>query len=246
MYIAKGIVSVYHEPKTPVTSDYYEDVTDELTKQLDLVKPKLDFTAAWSLGGLRELTTYYVNIVVDLYLYDGTLWLDPEEIIKKAVKDTAEITGKTLVLYKDEIETDVPDEETRKCPSCEAKGWVYVANERNNKVTIDCQSCKKTKRVPVELALKLKKVEPKYICRGICSTKSIYDQEPPKEVPVEENQLYCNDCKTKLEPYTNKNMKENQKWTTPKEIPTSLETEKMREIKAHIQNLNSQPKQLKK
>jgi hypothetical protein len=180
MYQAKTRFGVNHPKGKPVTPDYYEGIEQLVLEEGKKQNPNLDFHANWVLGGDNP----YIQIHLEGYFYGDTLFVDPEEFFNGILNSVRELSGKDMWLIG-EIETDIPDAETRKCPTCLGTGRVYVSDGvLNKRTTKEC-----VKRVRLDL---LKDApphsEPKFFCRSkFCTTEG-------KKTEVPEGVTRCDNC----------------------------------------------------
>lgn len=203
MYIAEVTLPVEHNKQT-VTSDYLEDIQELLKSEAKSINPDIDFSTDYILGHTASSSGKYINHFAKIYLYDQTLFIDPYEFFNELLQRVKEKSGKDISIHGD-VRTDIPDVDTRPCPTCLSKGWVYVANAKNNKVAEDCPACKRQKRVPLDKISEVEKYkELEFFCQGICKTKG-------NKVAVSEGVANCDTCQTLLEKQE-KQVKELEEW----------------------------------
>jgi hypothetical protein len=201
MYKAKLHVGVEHH-KQSVTPDFLDGLRDLFKEEAKIVNPDMDFMSTYVLNGD---TGVYINHYLDIYLYGGTLFADPEDFFKQVFDGVKAKSGKDM-FYIGEVDTELPDEETRICPTCLGEGYYFTANKYNKKEIQDCLSCNKTKRVLAELVGELKaKPELKYLCKAFCPASD-------RETEVPEGQTSCPDCKELAKELNHKQKVRNKEW----------------------------------
>lgn len=231
MYTASVWVSVNHHKQT-VTNDYTDGIRDLFEAEAKNLEPNIDFETTWILGG--DYTDKYISHSIKIYLYESTLFLDPEDFFSKLIARVRERSGKEVDLFGDII-TDIPEEETRQCPSCEGKGRVFRADRDNNKVLKSCLVCNKEKRVPIEVAKKTKKYVAEFWCRGVsCIVARTGEHEQHiSKTKVKEGVKHCDKCVKEIEEFNKIKKqadKETKKWM-------NQPTEEMKAILNHQQIL---------
>jgi hypothetical protein len=201
MYKAKVTVGVNHHKQT-VTPDFLDGLRTLFKEEAMAVNPKIDFMATYVLNGG---TGVYINHHLEIYLYGETLFVDPEDFFKQ-VFDAVEAKSRKDMFFMGEIETELPDQDTRVCPTCMGEGYYFTANKYNKKEIQDCLSCNKTKRVLAELVGELKaKPELKYLCKAFCPASD-------RETEVPEGQTSCPDCKKLAKELNHKQKVRNKEW----------------------------------
>ena len=201
MYKAKVTVGVNHNGQA-VTSDFVADLKNLFKEEALAVNPKMDFMSTYILHGESGV---YIRHYLEIYLYGETLFIDPEEFFKELFDAVKYKSGKDM-FFMGEIETDIPDEDTRICPTCLGDGYYYTANKYNKKDVQDCLSCNKAKRVPADLVGGLKpKPELKYLCKAFCPSSD-------KETEVPEGQTSCPACKELAKEINHKQKVRNEEW----------------------------------
>jgi hypothetical protein len=222
MYQAKITVGVEHRKQT-VTPDFYDGLRDLFREEAKIVNPKVDFMSTYVLGGD---TGTYINHNLEIHLYGETLYVDPEEFFKQVFDGVKTKSGKDM-FFIGEVETDVPDEDTRICPTCSGNGWYYKANHANNKVVQDCGTCETKKRVIKEVADSAKPALPVvYRCQKYCIAV-------PRETIVPEGEISCDNCKMIIEKTKQTQKVRNEEW-----VNSLVEMEVLKKISNQEENLN--------
>jgi hypothetical protein len=194
-------VGVEHHKQT-VTSDFIDGLRDLFKEEAKTVNPNMDFMSHYVLNGD---TGVYINHYLEIYLYGETLFADPEDFFKQVFEGVKAKSGKDM-FYIGEVETELPDQETRICPTCLGEGYYFTANKYNKKEIQDCLSCNKEKRVLAELVGELKaKPELKYLCKAFCPASD-------REIEVPEGQTSCLDCKKLAKELNHKQKVRNKEW----------------------------------
>jgi hypothetical protein len=201
MYKAKLHVGVEHHKQT-VTSDFIDGLRDLFKEEAKTVNPNMDFMSHYVLNGG---TGVYINHYLEIYLYGETLFADPEDFFKQ-VFDGVKAKSSKDMFYIGEVETELPDQETRICPTCLGEGYYFTANKYNKKEIQDCLSCNKEKRVLAELVGELRPMpELKYLCKAFCPASD-------RETEVPEGQTSCPDCKELAKELNHKQKVRNKEW----------------------------------
>ena len=222
MYQAKVTVGVEHHKQT-VTPDFYDGLRSLFKEEAKIVNPKVDFMSTYVLGGD---TGTYINHNLEIYLYGETLYVDPEEFFKQVFDGVKTKSGKDM-FFIGEVETDVPDEDTRICPTCGGNGWYYKANQTNHKVVQDCETCETKKRVIKEVADSAKPAEPVvFKCKNYCDAV-------PRETIVPEGEVSCDKCKVLIEETKQTQKVRNEEW-----VKSLVEIEVLKKISNQEEHLN--------
>lgn len=224
MYQAKTRFGVNHIKGKPVTPDYYEGIEQLVLEEGKKQNPNLDFHAHWGLGGDDAP---YIKIYLEAYFYGDTLFVDPEDFFNGILNSVREKSGKDMWLIG-EIETDIPDVETRKCPTCLGTGKIYVVDEVFNKRT--ARECIKRIRLDLlEHAVPYSELE--FFCRGlICTTED-------KKTKVPEGTTKCDKCLELYNQLKNQQKVRNDTWM---ESIVGTELQKMSNTAMNQENLNHQ------
>lgn len=221
MYQAKVTIGVDHHKKT-VTPDFYDGLRTLFKEEAEIINSKVDFMATYILGGD---TGTYINHNLEIYLYGDTLFIDPEDFFKQVFDGVKAKSGKDM-FFIGEVETDVPDEDTRICPTCSGNGWYYKASESNRKVAQDCVTCETKKRVTKEIADTSEPASPVvFKCKNLCPSI-------PRETIVPEGQVSCDNCTQIMQEIKQEQKVRNEEW-----VKSLVEAEVLKKIKNQEENL---------
>jgi len=230
MYTAKLVIGIDHHGDT-LTPDLTTGMMELLNAEAEIVNSDVDFKCTYILHGDGGV---YLRHYLKIYLYGETLFIDPDDFFKQVFDGVKAKSGKDM-FYLGDIETDVPDVESRKCPTCLGVGTVVAVSNLNIRFNSACPSDCIDGRLPIDQigsAQIMSGVE--YLCRDFCYTNGI-------KTKVLEGVAKCEDCEQIRRQEVLEQKVRNEKWLKEMiamEIHKKNSSKTMEEINHHKEMVN--------